>query len=353
MKLLSYALLLSTVASIFSCSLPNPLEPRSASLTRLEEVVQQMDRKKPGIFPASEPGLDGALGRNQSDGRYSTVRWQMDLLNIIAYGVAGEDTNALSKGILSIEYGQSWQNGDGGFVYRPIPGVSQTPTDGDLASGAAFYLASVGAALGILEGSGFFQNQASCAGMRSRVSNLSGSLAKSLGFLLSNEALLKEYDREAPNRLLFDAMAAMGLGRHLGNAAGVACARRFVEKALALQNREGWFKEGSGYDSSYQAVGAVNLFYLSMMEADADRKKIWQSAFYAAAAWEAGRVTPWGEVSVFGNSRVYPGGETFLGGEKKVAALSVAQCLFAAGVLFSDEGFIEPGKKVTRFYFDR
>lgn len=347
------ALVIASVClSQSSCSLPNPFEPQAPVGGDLETVLGSMAAAKSGIFPLNEPDASGALGRNKRDGQYSTVRWQLDLLPLVAHGVIHRDALVLEKGVLAIEYGQAHQTAGGGFAYEPMPGVTKGPTAADLASGAAFYLASVGSALYLMDHSPWFRTNGVCGALRGRLDNLNPSFSLALTYLISNEALLTAADIDAPNRLFFDAVAAQGLSAHGNNPSGQALALRFAEKALGLLHPEGWFREGSGFDSSYQAVGALNLFYFSMMLPESQRRPH-QDGFYRAAAWEASRVTPWGEVSVVGNSRVYPGGESFLGAEKEVAALSVAQCLFAAGALYGDRRFDRVGNDVTRFYFKR
>lgn len=354
MKGIQFALTLALALAISGCfRFPDPFRPQSSSATELQTVLAKMEAAKPGIFPISEPGDDGALGRNKSDGRYSTVRWQLDLLALVEGGVLKGATNLVEAGLRAMEYGFRRQEPDGGFRYDPIPGVSQTPTAGDLASGASFYLASVGAAVFLLDRSAWFRSNADCAPLRVRLTALDPSLSAALSYLKSKQVLLMEYDAQAPNRLLFDAMGAVGLARYLGDAAGLELAQSFCERALGLQDREGWFKEGAGYDSSYQAVGALNLFYVAMMWPQGESREKFTEAFYRGASWECTRVLPSGEVSTFGNTRVYPGGESFLGSQKTMAALSVAQCFYAAGGLFEDPLWNDWGARVVKFYFKR
>ncbi|MBN8216592.1 MAG: hypothetical protein J0L75_08105 [Spirochaetes bacterium] len=336
---------------VFGCgALPNPTGPDSVSTRELPSVIEKMERARPGVFPATQPAPDGALGRNRSDGRYSSVRWQLDLLSLAAGGVARNDAEPVEAGLRALEYGFRHQIGGGGFDFSPIPGISQVPTEADLASAAAFFLASAGASVFLLDRCPWVQTN---IGLRSRISALDPGLAEALSYLKAREALLMEADAKAPNRLLFDAMGALALSRHLSNSEGIELARRFVEKALALQDPAGWFKEGSGYDSSYQAVGALNLFYTAMMWPEDRFQQDLFDAFYRGAAWECGRILPSGEVSTFGNSRVFPGGESFLGEGKTVAALSVAQCLYAAGGLFGDSTFSAWADRVVKYYFKR
>ncbi len=313
-----------------------------------------MNAAKPGIFPAETPDDNGALGRNKAEGKYSSVRWQLDLGHLMLTGLLDKNTGTLDQSLRAVEYGFQRQESNGGFSFSPIAGVSQTPTETDLASGSAFFLASVGIALAASRESAFFQSGSDCASLRQRLAALSGGLTRALDYLKSKENLLVAGDEDAPNRLLFDTVAAHGLALFLSNESGLALARRFAEKALDLQNKnEGWFREGSGWDSSYQAVGSVNLFYYgTMLGAGEFRDRVF-ARFYAAAAWECGRVLPSGEVSTFGNSRVFPGGEKFLGSEKNMAALSVAQCLYAAGAVFGDTRFNQRAAAVVKFYFRR
>lgn len=334
---------------VLGCGLPNPMEPGSPVNRDALAVFRAMDRAKSGIFPANMPDGQGALGRNKKDGAYSTVRWQMDLLPLVIYGLVREDAEAASMGLLAVEYGQNHQGADGGFLFSPIAGVSQTPTVGDLASGAAFYLSMAGTALVFMDRSSWIQDQPVVV---TRMGNLSNSLARSLDYLMAQENRLMAMDAEAPNRLLFDALAFMSLSLHLSNGSGIPVARKFTEKALGRMRAEGWFQEGNGYDSSYQAVGAMNLFFLALLDGGLEQDRLFE-AFYRATAWEGGRITPWGEVSVVGNSRVFPGGESFLGSEKEVAALSVAQAFFGAGAVFEEGRFLELGNRVTRHYFRR
>ena len=135
---------------------------------------------------------------------------------------------------------------------------------------------------------------------------------------------LKHDDAEAPNRLLFDALA-FGLSGILADDDELKrLGREYVDLAMnCYRDSDGVFLEKGGHDSSYQAVAALKLQVWTTHFAD---KKL-DSAVDRAIAWELARIGPDGRVDTAGNTRTGRGQEQWMGHEKDVNLSEIALCL--------------------------
>jgi hypothetical protein len=135
-----------------------------------------------------------------------------------------------------------------------------------------------------------------------------------LTYLKTQVDILKKYDAEAPNRLLFDAVAFYSLGSCLNDAQAKAIGIEFIELALAQQNAAGFYTEGGGFDSSYNGVSIrLVLVLLGILPTQESVFEKLRKSIGCSVQWQASRVLPPGEISLQGNTRMYPGGEGFLG----------------------------------------
>jgi len=127
-------------------------------------------------------------------------------------------------------------------------------------------------------------------------------------------------------------------------------ATSFVAKATKQVNeKHGYFIEGGGFDSSYNAVAtALALRLLLIGYGGHDLHLICTNAI----RWQSERVFDSGEVSTEGNTRVRPGksGESFLGREKDVDVGHVVEAFMLASQVLSDQTLDKLAMSVVRFY---
>ena len=161
-------------------------------------------------------------------------------------------------------------------------------------------------------------------------------------------------DGQAPNRMLFNAIAYYGLGDLLGDEQAKTMGLGFAKAATEQTNpEEGYFIEGGGWDSSYNGVAAALGFELFTLLNDATHatfKEQLQEVLLAATNWQKSRILTTGEISTQGNTRVFSGGERFLGNEKSVDVIKTVKAFFYRSKLASDPEFEKLGLKIIAFY---
>jgi hypothetical protein len=206
----------------------------------------------------------------------------------------------------------------------------------------------LGAGLLALKDNAGFQSQSAS---KKRIESLIPAYQLSLKFLKSKQALLKQIDAEAPNRLFFDALAFYAMGKYLNDNESMQIGLAFTALAMAKKQPGGYFTEGSGYDSSYQGVGLATGFrLLSVLNPDEPIRQGLYDCLACGTNWETSRILPTGEITTTGNSRVYSGGETFLGQEKQVAYSSVIIALWNMYYYSGKEEYNNLAEGVLDFY---
>lgn len=298
------------------------------------------------------PDADGALGRNRRG--YFNARFQTGVHSLAMAARLDRDAALAGKSLLAIEYAFDRQQADGGFaLVVPASLRAHKPaTDADLASGTAFFLASAGSAVILLdddesgEASGGVPHWPG-AELQSRREALRPALARSLAYLMSHRDRLHAADARAPNRLLFNALAFRSLGLVLDDEAALVAADGFTRAALALRHADGYFIEGGGHDTSYNAVAsAVGYRLLALDPGNAALAE----ALDAAMQWQRRHILASGEISTQGNTRVRPGGESFLGAPKGVDAAHVVEALVLAAAHSGDDAWNELARRVASHY---
>jgi hypothetical protein len=293
---------------------------------------------------------NGALGRNR-DG-YFHVRFQMDIGFLASYTVKFNSDEALEDFILATEYSFDKQRTEGDFELV-IPADLQylgQPSAADLASGTSFFLSALGSSLVLLNQSTWFNNRPDDK-LKARLNSLKPRYELAIGYLKTQKEVLKQYDDNAPNRLLFDALAFYGMGAYLNDAEAKAIGIEFIQLALSKQNEAGFFIEGEGFDSSYNGVSVrLGLILLGVLPLQESIYPVLQEALSCSVQWQASRVLPSGEISLQGNTRVYPGGEEFLGAEKQIAWIDTLLAFYFTASIAGDGTYEALAKKVEAFY---
>lgn len=316
------------LTSLSSCTSTQPITQTQCTTLDSQQVAHTLNSIHQAIgldymrrlALANQPNAEGALSRNIR--AYFHVRFQISISTLTLYAVGAQNTAELEKAVKAIEYSFAYQKPDGDFqIVQPSTLTNvPPPMEVDLASGAAFFLSSLGVSLTSMQESTWFMTSAEARPYRERIERLKPKFESALQHLMRKSEVLRRGDAEAPNRLFFDALAYQTLGNYLKNTEAQALAVQFVEAGLALQVPEGYFKEGTGYDSSYQGVGLSvgwNI-YLTLPPQSAIKSRLWK-ALTCGTSWQRSRVTANGEILTQGNARVYPGGEKFLGEEKEIA----------------------------------
>jgi hypothetical protein len=345
--------LIVTVLAVVSCQNSmtsancneNPLSKASSYETLIKQLpVDVID----GL--TKEPTAEGALGRNR-DG-YFHVRFQVDIAFLGSYAVRSNSDAALAKFILAAEYSFARQKPGGDFelvIPSNLVYLGQ-PANGDLSSGISFFTAALGQSLVLLQQSTWYKNRPADQ-LTTRLNNLTAKFQLGLTFLKTQVEILKQYDAEAPNRLLFDAVAFYSLGSYLNDAQAKAIGVEFIELALAQQNAVGFYTEGGGFDSSYIGVSIrLALALLGILSAQEPIYEKLRKSVGCSVQWQTSRILSSGEISLQGNIRVYPGGEQFLGQVKTIAWIDTLLAFYFTSTFSSDNSLLAFAQKVQAFY---
>jgi len=360
---MTYLKLIFLVVTLFSCccesdSNTDNIQPLNApyqivNYLSYNDLVLQIGQEKlaQGV---EQPGSDGALGRNKEG--YFHVRFQINMTSISDFAVVTERVDALQYLKNTIGYSFNKQLEDGSFEFSPPDKLLNSPNysppvTGDLESGTAFFASSLGLSLLTLQNSNWFLSSKETEVIREKIEFFKPSIEKTLDYLLNKKNILKQYDAQAPNRLLFDALAFYSIGKYLSRTDAQCVAFEFIESALNLTDTEqGYFIEGEGWDSSYNGVAIKLAMELFSIIDDAEQKNKLSKVIIKATTWQISRINEKGMVSTEGNTRVYEGGETFLGEEKGVDYVKIVRAFYYFGNLTDTPDIIQLGDKVLDYY---
>lgn len=340
-----YAVLTSLLALLAAaCSNP-PLPPAPATeATTVDRATAARLRAADSAFVAAlpeealrlaQPGVPAPgsplIGRNREWGAMYAARFQMGTGGALRLTLRLGRADEARRAVAGLAEGLATMEPDGRLPARVPLSVSlgASPSAADVASGAAFYLGD--ACLGLLALELAPERDAILpASERAR---LRGQLARALSWLETTTPVLAVADRDAPNRLLFDARALAGCAALTGRPSAAA---PFVRDAVARLAPGGWFLEKDGWDTSYQAVALeVGADVLAVLT-DATLRASLEQALRRGTEWLTTRVGPDGRVNSSGNARTCDGGESFLGTPKRLAVASVVTGLGRSGTRAAD-----------------
>lgn len=300
-----------------------------------------------------QPNEDGALGRNK-DG-YFHVRFQLGMTRISDFAISTQRLDALEGLFSTIDYALKRQLAEGDFELNIPEEIQNLPeyrplTEGDLASGTAFFASSLGTSILSLQNADWFTRSEETATQRNTLATYEGQFQKLLDYLIENQNILKDYDQTAPNRLLLDALAYFTLGRYLNNKTALNLSEEFIALAIALMDTtEGYFLENGGWDSSYNGVSLQTGFELLSLMQYQDTESL-EGTLLKATSWQISRILESGEISTEDNTRVFPGGESFLGQEKEVDYAKTVRALYYLSSLTNNDSHRELAERVLDFY---
>jgi hypothetical protein len=314
-------LLLAVVAS-----LGLPISASGQQLALLKKMPPDLLRYTGG----ARPNADGMASYNR-DG-FKSPEFQSGAMHYLVRAIVRRDERCVAEGWTAIDATFRHQNEDGGFSRKG------TPHGGP--SAAAFWLAELNQAILVLRESDFAPKY------RKRIDLLLPKIHKSAKWLAlpTNRAYLKREDADAPNRLLFDALAYGLSGVLCGDDELKKVGRRFADQAMAQYRKsDGVFLEKGGADSSYQAVAAQKLLVWTLYFPD---KKL-DAAVDRAVRWELGRIGPAGEIDVTGNTRTGLGQEQWMGHPKGVNLSEITLCLLYHYVRTGDKDALAAARRIV------
>jgi hypothetical protein len=258
----------------------------------------------------ARPDADGMVSYNQ--GGFKSPEFQRGAMHYLVRAVVRQDQRCIDEGWQAIDATFRQQSEKGNF------GRDGAPHGGP--SAVAFWLADLSQALLILRESDLAPKY------QRRIDELIPKVHQAARWLAQpryQERLQRE-DAEAPNRLLFDALAYGLSGLLAGDDELKQVGRRFVDLAMThFRASDGVFLEKGGADSSYQAVATLKLQVWTLHFPD----KTLDAAIDLAIRWELGRIGPDGQIDVTGNTRTGLGQEQWMGHDKGVNQSEVTLCL--------------------------
>ena len=305
------------------------------------------------LAKTNSPNPSGAIGRNRNG--YFHVRFQRGMHHVADYALATKQVDIVDRFLTAVEYSLQRQlpSGDFELVIPDALRDQGKPSIADRASGVAFFASSLGLGLHALETNDWFQTSPDCKRLRSRLSTIKPRLRSTLSFLIEHERYLEAADQKAPNRLLFDAIAYITLGKLVNDNAAAKIGSTFADRALEqIDPHDGYFLEGGGFDSSYNGVATALALRLLMLDYHSEKL---ESICSEAISWQESRILASGEISTEGNSRVRPGksGESFLGRKKDVDVGHTVEALMLASHRFSSREYSDLATRVVEYYSKR
>jgi len=283
--------------------------------------------------PISMVARDGAVGRNAR--KYEHAAHQREVIWLAMRAVIENDSRAMENVVKALEYGFSWQTQQGNF--KNTRGASAVKAVG----ADAFFLQGYCRIQYLIMNSQFAEEYGA------RFATMNQKLDPAVDWLKRNRKELLRQDKNATNRLFFDAMALGLCGQIIGDKDATALGAQFAERALANQRADGTFNEHGGFDSSYQAVSVLNIAGFVQNMDDVPRSELMRS-MAQAAAWLKTRIAEDGSVITKGNERTGVGRE----GDKEVNYAEVMTALFFAGHMLGQPEYDELGEKVANYILD-
>jgi hypothetical protein len=241
------------------------------------------DRIKDGNYPNQA----GMIGSNR--GGWKCAAYQRGGMLRLWLAAVDGDQWAVNDARRAIDATFARQNPNGSFQI----GGGMPADYVDRLSDVAFWLSKLCHALLIV--------QVSEVGpaFQSRIDALLPKIELSGSYLASGAAVLSNGDREAANRLFFDACAFGLAGALTGNQQFVNLGRQFADQGVGEQRGDGVFLEMNGHDSSYQGVSLLQFQQYAVYFPSA----AYNASLLKGAQWEVTRILPSGEIDPTGNTR--------------------------------------------------
>lgn len=295
-------------------------------------------RNVPRLNPEMAP--DGAYGSvNRAWDMSHAGAWYIEEQryggDLVAGGIAGDDTGAIDRGLTILRWGFQQQQPDGGF---------RCP---DAFHSTSFFVEAAAHVFLLLEASHF------AAQYRPAIEALKPKLGAAARWMTrpENEIPGRQHNTPYTHRRYLVAAALGKSGTLLNDPQLIARSADYIREGLTLQDPSGFNLERGGWDSSYHAVGMLFAERYYTIVADGGLRPALYRMLEKAARWEASRIGPEGEIVTEGNTRV--GGVNTEQGRsgklKTVAAGSVYRALYYWSRIAGDQHFAALAEKVAAY----
>lgn len=295
-------------------------------LAVLKKIPPELLRYTGGARPDAEGLVEDNRGGFRSPEFQRKALWRM------IRGIVAGNPTVVEDGWRAIDATFRHQSPDGSF--------SQAGSPHGGPSAAALFLADLSEAMLIL------QESRLATMYQERIAQLRPKLHRTARWLAlpKNQQRLLQHDSDAPNRLLFGALAFGLAGKLTADKELEQIGRRFVDLAMAkYRPRDGVFLEKGGHDSSYQAVAAMKLLVWTIHFPD---EKL-QSASHKAICWLRERIDAQGQVDVSGNTRTGLGQERWRERPKEVNLSEITLALLYHYALTGDNDSLAAARRVV------
>jgi hypothetical protein len=285
-----------------------------------------------------ESSPDGAYGANQAWDKTHKGNWYIEEqrfgADVVAGGIAVNDTDAIDRGLRILGWGFKQQTPDGGF-HCPEPFHS-----------TSFFVEAVAHSLLLLQASKYSaQYSQIIADMKPKL-----FMAAHWMTVPQNESRGKKVNRRYTHRRYLVAAALGETGVLMGDASLIARSESYVREGLALQSAAGYNPELGGWDSSYHAKGMVFACRYYTIVASNEMRQALYPMLDKAAKWEASRIDDDGNINTEGNTRV--GGKKTEKGRsgkgKKVEVRLVYEAFYYWSVISGDTSYEKLAQKVAQ-----
>jgi hypothetical protein len=253
--------------------------------------------------------------------------------DLIAGGIAANNTEAIDRGLLVLNWGFAQQEPDGGF---------DCP---DTFHSTSFFVEAVAHSLLMLQASEYSSRYSQT------VADMEPKLLLAARWMtnLRNESDGGKNNRPYTHRRYLVAAALGETGILAGDASLVARSESYVREGIALQSDSGYNPELGSWDSSYHAKGLVFACRYYTIVANEEMKQTLYKMLDKAAKWEASRVHDDGRINTEGNTRV--GGKRTekgrLGKGKTVEVRQVYRAFYYWSVISGDSSYEKLAEKVA------
>jgi len=253
--------------------------------------------------------------------------------DLISGGIATNNTEAIDRGLLVLNWGFAQQKPDGGF---------DCP---DTFHSTSFFVEAVAHSLLMLQASEYSSRYSQA------VADMEPKLLSAARWMTirRNETHGRKNNKPYTHRRYLVAAALGETGVLAGDTSLVARSESYVREGIALQSAPGYNPELGSWDSSYHAKGLVFACRYYTIVASEEMKPILYEMLEKAAKWEASRVKDDGKINTEGNTRV--GGKKTekgrLGKGKTVEVRQVYRAFYYWSVISGDSSYEKLAEKVA------
>lgn len=296
-----------------------------------------------GIDMVAESPNIGAVGSNNPS--YVTVSYQREGMDWLTYDLLiNDNTTRIDQVLRAADYAFNHQEAGGNFSntlgYSPEVAITAD----------AFFMAAYGNAYQLIYRSNYYPSmiQAPPPGIIPTLDTHGSNVQSALTWLKSQKANLKEQDKNATNRLLFDASAFTANGNAVKDLDAQKISREFTSLAMTNQDPSGYWLEHGGYDSGYQGVAIMQLCRIIFQERDATHRDKLIASLKKGVEWLAAKIGPDGRIDDTGNTRT--GNNPATAPEGKIINYpEVAVGLIEASVILGNSTYKTKGELVIQW----